>query len=171
MIPQTTPNTLLSSFPALFCNSHMTNWCISAIFKFSWYRENTLENFDYVIITWPVISGKNPYFSEILETIRNTMQKTVCPYLVPVLRNPWQKLFRQKKTNPSHKEMGLWNYWHARTAHHSQPSTSSSNGWKWSVFTVDAKVVDSLTRVVHGFGDFFLELLLEFAWVGDLNKT
>ena len=34
---------------------------------------------------------------------------------------------------------------------------------------MDAKVVDSLTRVVHGFEYFFLGLLLEFAWVGDLN--
>ena len=35
---------------------------------------------------------KNPYFSEILETIRNTVQKTVCRYLFQVLRNFWQKL-------------------------------------------------------------------------------
>jgi len=79
----------------------MTYWYISAIFKFPWYRENTLEMFDYVIITWPVISGKNPYFFEILETIRNTMQKTVCQYLLPVSRKLWQKLYQLKKTDLS----------------------------------------------------------------------
>ena len=36
------------------------------------------------------------FFSEILEIIRNTMQKTVCQYLVSVLRNLWQKLTTQK---------------------------------------------------------------------------
>ena len=59
-----------------------------------------MENVDYVIVTWSVISGKNPYFSEILETTRNTMQKTVCRYLVPVLRNLWQKFTRLKKNWP-----------------------------------------------------------------------
>ena len=52
---QTTPKTLLSSvlgynFGALFCNPHMTNKYNSAILKFSSYSENSLENFDNVII-------------------------------------------------------------------------------------------------------------------------
>ena len=53
---------------AYFCNSHI---------KISRYRENTLENFDNVIITWQEISGK----SEILAKIRNTMQKCKKPDL------------------------------------------------------------------------------------------
>ena len=42
---------------------------------------------------------KNRYFSEILDTTRNTMQKSVCRYLVPVSRKFWQKLIQIKKTD------------------------------------------------------------------------
>ena len=42
---------------------------------------------------------KNLYFSEILDTTRNTMQKSVCRYLVPVSRKFWQKLIQIKKTD------------------------------------------------------------------------
>ena len=37
--------------------------------------------------------------SEILERSKNTMQKSVYQYLLPVLRIPWQKLFRSKRTD------------------------------------------------------------------------
>ena len=71
-------------------------------------------------MTSSTTSGKNHYFSKILETIRNTMQKTVCQYLVSVLRNLWQKLYQIKENRP--KWTGLI-----------KMSKSLSNGQSWSV--------------------------------------
>ena len=62
LIPQTTPKPFLSSFLALFCNPQNKSIYLGH-FKFSRYRENTFENWDYVIITWLVNSEKIFIFS------------------------------------------------------------------------------------------------------------
>ena len=59
--------------------------------------------------------------------------------------------------------------WLIRAAHNpSQPSTSSSNGLKWTVFTVDAKALDSLdpnqtvNRIkVSGWGQLWMTLVAQ----------
>ena len=74
-------------------------WCITALI---FWR---LKIFDLhgpdTAMTSSMTSGKNLYFSEILQTIRNSMQKPVCQFLSPVSRTLWQKLYQLKKTDLS----------------------------------------------------------------------
>ena len=58
-------------------------------------------------MTSSTTSEKNPYFSEILETTRNTIQKTVCQYLLPVSRKLWQKLYQLEKNWPKRSVLGI----------------------------------------------------------------
>ena len=74
-------------------------WCITALFF--WRLKICDLHGPDMAMTSSTTSGKNHYFSEILETTRNTIQKTVCQYLLPVPRNLWQKLYQLKKNWPN----------------------------------------------------------------------